>query len=238
MATVIEQPPQPKPGLGCCLGKGCLILVVLCIFLVLALACGAYFGLRTFTSEEPREIPQVETSEEQQQAVLQRWDNFQNRVSEFREASSPSEENPTPQTTTTPNLPPAKPTIQLSAGDINQLISANRRSRGKAFVSIENSVGHVAVSIPVSKKIGFSGRYLNADFEVRSAENGDVGGIQISARSPGGVQVPSRLLNLLLGARSIRGWVDPYISQYRSEYDVSTFKIVGNSVVLEAGRPR
>jgi hypothetical protein len=238
MATVVEQPPQPKPGLGCCLGKGCLILVVFFFFLIVVFCVGGYLGLRTFTSSEPRELPQVETSEEQQQEVLQRWNNFENAATENKAESGIPDVNTQPATTTVPNQPAAKPQIELTAGDINQLIAANRHSRGKAFVSIEDGVGHVAVSIPISKKTGFSDRYLNADFEVRSASTGDLNGIQISARSPRGVQVPGRLLNILLGTRSLRSWVDPYISQYRSDYDVSTFKIVGNKVVIEAGRPR
>ena len=238
MANVIEQPPQPKTGLGCCLGKGCLILVVFFFFLMVVFCVGGYLGLRTFTSDEPRELPQVATSEEQQQEVLQRWDNFEKAVHERRAESGIADVNPQAQATPAPTQSAANPQIELTAGDINQMISANRRSRGKAFVSIENGVGHVAVSIPISKKTGFSDRYLNADFEVRSAPNGDLSGIQISARSQRGVQVPGRLMNMLLGARSIRSWVDPYISQYRSEYDVSTFKIVGNKVVLEAGRSR
>jgi hypothetical protein len=240
MPTVIEQPPQPRPGLGCCLGKGCLILVVFFFFLMIALCVGAYFGLRTFTSDEPRELPPVATSEEQQQEVLQRWDTFENAVHENRNKTESAVPDVTPQSqaTTVPNQPAANPQIELTGGDINQMIAANRHSRGKAFVSIDDGVGHVAVSIPISKKTGFSDRYLNVDFEVRSAPNGDLGAIQITARSPRGVQVPGRLLSMLLGARSIRGWVDPYISQYRSEYDVSTFKIVGNKVVLEAGRSR
>ena len=239
MATVIEQPPQPKSGLGCCLGKGCLILVFLCLFLAVALVCGAYFGLQTFTSTKPRELPQVETSEEQQQEVLQRWDNFENAVHEYRANSGIADVNPqpqntpapSPQTTTVPNEPAAKPRIELTAGDINQMISANRHSRGKAFVSIADGIGHVSVSIPTPRKARLGERYLNADFEVRSAPNGDVSGIRISLQG-------ARWLSSLLGGRSIRGWVDPYINQYRGEYDVNSFKIVGDRVVLEAGRGR
>ncbi len=235
MATVIEQPPQPNPGLGCCLGKGCLILVCLFIFLLLALVCGAYFGLQTFTSTEPRNLPQVETSEEKQQEVLQRWDNFEDTVRDYRANSGIADVNPQPQatpatqTTTVPNEPAAKPRIELTAGDINQMISANRHSRGKAFVSIADGVGHVAVSIPMPRKARLGERYLNADFEVRSAPNGDVSGIRISLQG-------ARWLSSLLGGRTIRGWVDPYIDQYRSDYDVTSFKIVGDRAVLEAGR--
>lgn len=232
MATVVEQPPQPRAGLGCCLGKGCLILVCLFFFLFLALVCGAYFGLQTFTSTEPRELPHVETSEAQQQEVLQRWDHFENAVQDYRTNSGNADVNsqPQPQTSTTvPNQPPAKPRIELTAGDINQMISANRHSRGKAFVSIAGGVGHVALSIPMPRRIALGERYLNANFDVRSSPTGDVSGIQVSLQG-------ARWLSSLIGGRSIRGWVDPYINQYRSEYDVTSFKIEGDRVVLEAGK--
>jgi hypothetical protein len=231
MATVLEQRPQPKPGLGCCLGKGCLILVFLFIFFLLALVCGAYFGLQTFTSTKPRQLPQVATSEAQQQEVLQRWDNFENTVREYRTTSGVSDVNPQPQTTTVPNEPAPKPRIELTAGDINQMISANRHSRGKAFVSINDGVGRVSVSIPTPRKARLGERYLNANFEVRSAPDGDVSGINISLQG-------ARWLSSLLGGTSIRGWVDPYINQYRGEYDVTSFKIVDDRVVIEAGRER
>jgi hypothetical protein len=238
MADVLQTPPRPKEGLGCCLGKGCLILVVFLAFLATVFVVGGFLGLRTFTSNEPRELPQVATSEEKQQAVLQRWDNFENAVHERRAASPSSAASQSQSQTTTPNQPQSNPTIEMTADDINQIISSNRHARGHAFVSIENGVGHVAVSIPISKKTGFSGRYLNADFDVRSAPSGDLNGIDVSVKSQRGVQVPGRLLSMLLGTRSLRSWTDGYISQYRSDYDVSSFKIVDDKVLLEAGRER
>ena len=234
MADAVQLPPQPREGLGCCLGKGCLIIAVFFAFLATVFVVGGFLGLRTFTSTEPRQLPPVETSEEKQQAVLQRWDNFENAVHEQRAASESSETNP-PQTTR-PNEPAPNPAIEMTADDINQLIASNRHSRGHAFVSIENGVGHVALSIPISRKAGFSGRYLNADVEVRAAPNGDLSGIEISAKSPRGVQVPSRLLGMFLGTASLHTWANTYINQYRGEYDVRSFKIVGNKVVLESGR--
>lgn len=235
MADAIQPPPQPREGLGCCLGKGCLILAIFLTFLATVFVVGGFLGLRTFTSTDARQLPPVETSEEKQQAVLQRWDNFDNAVHERRAAPESSEANPQTQTTR-PNEPASNPTIEMTADDINQLIASNRHSRGRAFVSIENGVGHVAISIPISRKAGFSGRYINADVEVRAAANGDISGIEISAKSPRGVQVPSRLLGMVLGTRSLHTWANTYINQYRGEYDVTSFKIVGNKAVLESGR--
>ena len=237
MADAVQLPPQPREGLGCCLGKGCLILAVFLAFLATVFVVGGLLGLRTFTSTEPRQLPPVETSEEKQQAVLQRWDNFENAVHEHR-ASSGSSEASAQAPTTRPNESAPNPTIELTADDINQLITANRHSRGHAFATIENGVGHVALSVPISRKAGFSGRYLNADVEVRAASNGDLSGIEISAKSPRGVQVPSRLLGMVMGTASLHTWANTYINQYRGEYDVTSFKIVGNKVVLESGRGR
>ena len=235
MADAQQLPPRPREGLGCCLGKGCLIFVVFLAFLATVFVVGGFWGLRTFTSEEPRELAPVVTSQEHRQDVLQRWENFENVVRDRRVATESSAPNSQTQTTI-PNQPATNPTVEFTAEDINQIIASNRHSRGKAFVSIENGVGHVAVSIPISKKTGFRGRYLNADFDVRSGPNGDLNQIEISAKSPRGVQVPGRLLSMLLGTKSLRGWVDGYANQYRSDYDISSFKIIGNKVVLEAGR--
>jgi len=230
MADTVLLPPQPREGLGCCLGKGCLISVVLVSFLATALVFGALLGLRTFVSTEPRELPKVETSEEKQREVLQRWDNFENAVRDRRAGSESSEA--TPQAQTTPSSQPAaNPTIELTADDINQIIASNHHARGHVYVSIENGVGHVAVSFPTPRKARLGERYLNADMDVNSAPNGDVRGVKVTLHG-------AHWLGSLLGGKSFHDWIDPYVNQYRSDYDVTSFKIVDNKVVLEAGRAR
>ena len=61
MPSWIEPPPkQRKSG---CLGKGCMMIVVFLILLAVAFFVGGYVGVRyVVTSEQPKEIPQVETS--------------------------------------------------------------------------------------------------------------------------------------------------------------------------------
>lgn len=227
MADAVQLAPQPREGLGCCLGKGCLILAIFLAFLSTVFVVGGYLGLRTFISTEPRELPQVATSEEKQQAVLQRWDSFETAV---RERRAGGESNP-PSATTVPNQPSPNPRIELTADDINQIIASNRHSRGHAFVSIENGIAHVAISFPTPRKARLGERYINADFDVRSAPNGDVSGIQITLHG-------ARWLGRLLGGRSLHSWIDPYVNQYRGEYDVTSVKIIGNKVALESGRLR
>ena len=218
-----EPPPKQRKGIGC-FGKGCLILIVSLLVLAAVFFGVGYVSVRyAVTASAPRELPAVVTSETEEQAVQQRWENFK---SASRDRAAATEAVDAAQARTPPR-------IEFSASDINQLIAANRNSRGKAFVSIENNVGHVQVSIPL-EKVGFSGRYLNGNFDVTASPDGDPWKIHVTKTSLSGVDVPEKMLNLLLGARSLRSYMD----QYAGEYDVSKVYIIDNKAVLETGTAR
>jgi hypothetical protein len=218
-----EPPPKQRKGIGC-FGKGCLILIVSLLVLAAVFFGVGYVSVRSaVTASAPRELPTVVTSETEERAVRQRWENFK---SASRDRAAATEAVDAAQARTPPR-------IEFSASDINQLIAANRNSRGKAFVSIENNVGHVQVSIPL-EKVGFSGRYLNGDFDVTASPDGDPWRIHVTKTSLSGVDVPEKMLNLLLGARSLRSYMDQYVG----EYDVSKIYIIDNKAVLETGTDR
>lgn len=224
MPTWIEPPPkQRKSG---CLGKGCMMLVIFLILLGVAFFVGGYVGVRyVVTSTTPKEIPQIETTEADQEAVRHRWE-------EFKVAPQNAPVEPTTTTTTTeptPPSPPASNRIELSASDINQLIAGSRKLRGKAFVSIENNVARVQVSVPL-EKVGFRGRFLNGELQVRSAPDRNPRNIEVTEVSLGGVS--EKILNSLLGFRSLRSYAD----QYATEYDITSFAIEDNKVIIENGR--
>ena len=218
-----EPPPKQRKGIGC-FGKGCLILIVSLLVLAAVFFGVGYVSVRyAVTASAPRELPTVVTSETEERAVRQRWENFK---SASRDRAAATEAVDAAQARTPPR-------IEFSASDINQLIAANRNSRGKAFVSIENNVGHVQVSIPL-EKVGFSGRYLNGNFDVTASPDGDPWRIHVTKTSLSGVDVPEKMLNLLSGARSLRSYMD----QYAGEYDVSKVYIIDNKAVLETGTDR
>jgi hypothetical protein len=225
MPSWIEPPPkQRKTG---CLGKGCMMLVVFLVLLAVAFFIGGYVGVRyVVTSDKPKEVPQVESTEAEQQAVRNRWEEFQ-----AAPHSTPVDTTMATTTTTepTPAPTPSSNRIELSASDINQLIAGNRKLRGKAFVSIENNVARVQVSVPL-EKVGFRGRYLNGELQVRSAADRNPRNIEITEVSMGGVS--DKILNSLLGFRSLRSYAD----QYATEYDITSFAIEDNKVVIENGR--
>jgi hypothetical protein len=224
MTSWIEPPPKQK-GMGC-LGKGCLLFVVFVILLIVAFFIGGYAGVRyVVTSTTPREIPQIESSEADQRAVRNRWEEFtmSRNMTTATITQDPAAEGATPA--------PSGKRIDLTASDINQLIAGSRNLRGKAFVSIENNVARVQVTVPL-EKVGFRGRFLNGEFQARAAPDGNPRNLEITEVSLGGVS--EKVLNTLLGFRSLRSYVD----QYASEYDVTRLAIENNTVTIEhGGRP-
>jgi hypothetical protein len=225
MTSWIEPPPKRK-GMGC-FGKGCLLIIVFLVLLVVAFVIGFYTGTK------PKEFPQVQASEEEQNAVRTRWDEF--------EAASPAEQVMTPVPTPAPvseetppeaapspvATPPNPNRIELTASDINALISRGKRTRGKGFVSIDNDVARVQVNIPLEKLPGLRGRSLNAEFAVRPSPDHSPRNLQITKVSMSGV--PDAVLNTLLGSHSVQGYVD----EFASEHGITSFTIENNKVILE-----
>lgn len=210
-----------------CMGKGCLLIIAFLILLVIAFIVGVYVGTK------PKEIPQVQSSEEEQNEVRARWDEF--------DAASRGQAvvSPTPQLSPTPEVPPAPdetpspaPTppspnrIELSAADINALISRGRHTRGKAFVSIENNVAKVQITVPLDK-VGFRGRFLNGEFAVQAPPDRNPRNLQITQMSMTGL--PDGVVNSLLGSRSVHSYVD----EFATEHGITSFTIENNLVILE-----
>ncbi|MEY2498540.1 MAG: hypothetical protein QOD12_2096 [Verrucomicrobiota bacterium] len=213
----IEPPPRQK-GMGC-FGKGCLLLVVFLVLLVAAFFIGAYFG----TSTKPRDLPLATASEEETQEVTARWERFKEIGRMPPPESIPPAEGATPG--------PATNRIELSAADINQLIAANRKVRGKASVSIENNIAHVQVSIPLDKA-GFSGRYLNGEFTIPPPADGNPRNLQVTQMSLGGM--PETVLKGLLGSRSVSSYLDEFVKQY----NVTRLTIENNKAIIVTAAPR
>jgi hypothetical protein len=139
---------------------------------------------------------------------------------------------PAPEATAAPEAAPASPNrIELTANDINQLIARGRNTRGKAFVSIDNDVARVQVTIPL-EKVGFRGRSLNGEFAVRAPPDRNPRNLQITQMSMTGV--PDGVLNSLLGSHSIHSYVD----EFTSEHGITSFTIENNKVILETNAGR
>jgi len=204
------EPPPPQKGLGC-FAKGCLILVVFFILLAAAFIGGTYFAMRYLRSEyfptSHVQLPARATTEEDEATVRARWDTFERAARAHK---------------------PAR--IELTADDLNILIASDPKLRGNAFVSIESNVARLQLSVPLGNSRWLKGHYLNAQFIVQSAPDGDPAEARITGIVINGRPVGDDVLTWRFGPRSLRS----YIFDWSDEKDLQTFQIADDKVVLES----
>jgi hypothetical protein len=225
-----------------CLGKGCLILCVFLLFLVIAGAIGFHFGMKRHSAvlhsavwakkahlvaAEPAEIPQFETTSDNIAATKQKWSNFRNNVLASTPTPSSSPVDGTaPAESPTPGNQSSQ--IELTADDLNNLIAANRRIRGKAFVTIDGNTLQVQTSVPFGEYIGHAGYYLNGDVVVqsngaRTLDNSPLNGITVN-----GQPIPAEALDWTYRGRSLRG----YLSDFVGKNDLGPIEIRDGKVIV------
>jgi hypothetical protein len=220
MNTWVEAPPQRK-GLGC-FARGCLILLVFAIVLMIACVAGVYWGFQRHSAvvhgiywlakthsiaEAPVSIPELSASDNQTQAVQENWQDFEQK----NRAGQPSE-------------------IELTADDINSLIAANRHARGKVFVSIEGNKLHVQTSAPVGEFVGRPGYYFNGDIIAESKGPESLESLQLDRITVNGERVPSGILNWTYRSRRLRD----YVADYLSSQNIGTAEVRDSKVILRS----
>ena len=224
-------PPPQEKGIGC-LGKGCLTGVGLVVFLAIAFVGGSYWAVhhlrQTYSAPEPIALPEVSESDlvasEGTTApvppaavptvapppvvpVQKRWKAFEKAKDRNENAN-----------------------IVLTAPEINALLSANKKTRGKGYVSIENNVGHISVSIPLDKVFMMGGRYLNGEATVEPSPDGNPMSARITNITLNNQPVPDSVLDRrLFGWSSMRMQINKWLSDERITY----FKIEDNRVIGE-----
>lgn len=229
-------PPPPRPGAGC-LGVGCMSFLAFFIFLLVVAIGGGTWGIfhlrKTYSSTEPIPIPEVALTDETRVSppppsadgtvpatppvsTRAKADQTEERWKEFERAARHNE---------------AK-RIELSAGEINALIAKGRNTRGKAFVTIQNNVGHVTVSVPLEGVMLMKGRYLNGEATIKASPDGDPGKLEISNVKIGNESVPDDFLDRrIFGWNSIRG----YVRQWLNDQNIVSLRIENDRAVGETG---
>jgi hypothetical protein len=205
-----------------CFARGCLILLVFALVLILACCAGFYWGYRQHSAvvrgayflakthaitDSPRPIPQYNGPEQEIQAVKRRWQDFDHAVQERQPAE-----------------------IELTADEINGLIEANRHARGKAFVSIEGNRLFLQTSVPLGKFLGQSGYYLSGDITIQSDAAASLAKPRLESVALNSQPVPHDLLDWKYRSRSLRD----YLAEYSPIHDIGTIQIRDGKMILRS----
>jgi hypothetical protein len=216
----VEAPP-PKKGLGC-FARGCLILVVFGIVLALACFAGLYLGGHHHSAivhaiywlgktrsiaEAPAPVPEFAASDEQIQAVQERWQDFEQKS----RAGQPAE-------------------IELTADDLNSLIAANRNARWKAFASIEGNRLRLQMSIPLAEFFGWSPYYFNDDIQIELKGTESLDHPQLNAIIVNNQPVQKNILSWKYRSKRLAD----YLAEYRENHGVRTIEIREGKLILRS----
>jgi hypothetical protein len=222
--------PPPKRGMGC-FAKGCLILIALAILVVVVGVGGSYWSLRhIYLSDKPAPIPQASAPSETSAAMPgetsaaapgETSDTVRERLDTLKSAARAHE----------------RTGVEFTAGEINALIAANRKSRGMAFVRIDGNVGQVQLSIPLERfdvpfrnAFGLGDRYLNATVSVAAPPGTNANNVQLSEVTLNGHSFPTDLLDR--GLPGVGKSLRSYVIKYGNQYGVTDGEISDGKVIL------
>ena len=220
MNTWVEAPPRKK-GLGC-FARGCLVLLIFAVVLAIAGFAGLYSGLQRNSAlfygsywlaktrslaEAAMPVPLFNASEQQIQAVQERWQDFEQKTRAGQAAE-----------------------IELTADDINALIATSEDARGKVFASIDGNQLRLQVSVPIGAFLGRAGYYFNGDviIEPEGVQSSD--GPRFSRITINGEQVPTDFLKWKYRYRQLR----EYLADQGNAYDIGTIEIRDGKVILRS----
>jgi hypothetical protein len=226
----VQVEPPPKRGMGC-FGKGCLILIILGILLVVVGVGGSFWTVRhVYLSDKPAPIPETtaatETSgvtpgETSAPAPVQKSAEVRERLGTMKQAAKAHEATE----------------VELTAADINALIAANRKSRGTASVGINDTTLQAQFSIPLQRldvpfrnALGLGDRYLNATVAIAAPPGTNASSVQLSEVTLNGHTISAGLLDWQLPGvgKSLR----TYVIKYASQYGVTDGEIRDGKVIL------
>jgi hypothetical protein len=222
--------PSPKRGMGC-FGKGCLILIVLAILLVVVGVGGTYWSLRhVYLSDKPAPIPEATAPTATSAATLgetpmatpsEKSAEVRERLDTMKQAARAHE----------------RTGVELTAADINALIAANRKSRGTASVGIDGNVAQAQFSIPLQRvdvpfrnALGLGDRYLNATVTIVAPPGTNASSVQLSEVTLNGHKISAGLLDWQLPGvgKALR----TYVIKYANQYGVTDGEIRDGKVIL------
>jgi hypothetical protein len=209
MNTFLEPPPQQK-GMGC-FTKGCLILLCFFALLCFAFIGGTFLAVRYLKTEylprNPIELPSATPSEQEQQAAIAKWEEFDKRARAHASAR-----------------------VEFTADELNALIAAEPLLRGKAHISLEGDIARMQVSIPLTNMRWMTDRYMNGACTVQSGMTGDPSELRITNAVINDRPVADEVLQMQYGPWSIRR----FFNDWSGDENLKTVEIHDGRVILES----
>ena len=206
-ATWIE-PPPPQQGMGC-FGKGCLIFVLFLGLLAVAFVGGSLLAVRylrtSYFVPAPVQLQASSATEEEQQAARAKWYEFE-RAARAHTAAH----------------------IELTADELNALITSEPDLRGKAYVTIEGGTARVQVSIPLSFVRWMHDRYMNAECTVQSDSDAQIIHARITSVVVNGRPVGEDVLDYR-GPYGFRHYID----QWTDRWALKNLEIKDGKLILD-----
>lgn len=205
--TWIEPPPPRQTGPGC-FAKGCTILFVFCLILAAAFVVGSIYAIRhlrtNFFASQGVPLPANNSTPEEQQLALAKWKIFERSA----RAHAPAR-------------------IEMSGDELNALVAADPRLRGKVYVSVEEHNLHLQVSFRVESH-WLRGRYVNGDCNLEPSPTGEPNDLQIKDTVINGHPIPDEFLRFR-GPFTLRR----YLEEWDQENDLKTFEVHDARIFLE-----
>jgi len=231
MNTGVE--PPPKRGSGCW-AKGCLIVIVLAILLVVIGVGGTFWSVRhVYLSDKPAPMPEASPASETGTATpqetsapvaVERSAEVRERLDTMKKAARAHEQTD----------------MELTAADINALIAANRKSRGIASVGIDGGVAQAQFSIPLERldvpfrnAFGLGDRYLNGTVTIVAPPGTNASNVQLSEVKINGHSVSANVLDW--GLPGVGKSLRSYVIKYANKYGVTSGEITDGKVILRTG---
>lgn len=206
---VIEDEPKRFPW-GCVLAGGCGAVMLLFFGAIIAVLAGGWWfyksQLNQYTSTASSNLPTVEISEEDLQALENRVKAFNDQVDEGI-ATEP---------------------LILTQDDLNALITKDEDLRGKVFLRIEDGTIIADVSIPTDGLPGGKGRFFNGSVGVEASLKEGRLAIKPTSASVNGQELPKAMLEQIE--------IDEMLSEIKDDKDMREQLEKYESMVIEEDR--
>ena len=190
-----------------CFAKGCMLLVVAGVLMAAAFVAGSYYTWNKILPRHSIQLPPPKLSDEQAQAVRQRWNEFI-KAADMRQFLR----------------------AEFTADELNALIAGDDpRWKDRIHIAIQDNVAQVRISIPLEQMDWMKGHYVNAEGRVQPSSDRLASGARVTSVVVNGQAMPEDVVNWQFFRWSLHDQIADWCERYR----IQVFDIRDNKVILE-----